>query len=87
MDCSLHISPCFVRGVGTTVVCALYLWPALRAWRQGERQQRKVLAVNLFLGWAIFGWWWAWDLARHPSVPDLFQRKGRVGGGACSAVC
>ncbi len=64
-------------GVGTTVVCALYLWPALRAWRQGERQRRTVLGANLFLGWAIFGWWRAWDLACHPSVPDLFPRKGQ----------
>ena len=36
-------------------VC-LYFLPALVAQRDGHKNQRPILVINLFLGWTLLGW-------------------------------
>lgn len=45
-------------------IIAVYFLPALVAYNRSHRSAHAILAVNLLMGWLLFGWLWAliWSL-------------------------
>jgi hypothetical protein len=65
-----------VVALGVTGVMVLYFQPAILAWVLRLRSARQILAVNLFAGWTVIGWFVSLHLVyagRQSGYPALAQ--------------
>lgn len=45
------------KGIVMVVVLALlYILPSLLAWQRGRHGRRRIILLNLLLGWTVIGW-------------------------------
>ncbi len=67
-------------GVMIVVLAALYILPSLLAWQRQSSRIKKIVLINLLLGWTVIGWivamvlTFAWEPPRDGEVDVPHQR-------------
>ena len=57
-----------IAGLIIALVClGIYFLPSISAYKRGHKNFLAILALNVFLGWTLFGWVgaWVWSLLRQ----------------------